>query len=103
MFAEVTLSSISASLPTAPAPHVSPLSQFRSITSIGVTPGFSVLLIWEEFAAAGQLDAVAFGIGLAFDRHVEIDGTHDAVAKFLLHQLLPGRAIDLDKLVEAVD
>src|SRR6516164_5497091 len=31
---------------------------------------FSVLLIWEEFAAQRQLDAIALGIGLALDRHV---------------------------------
>jgi hypothetical protein len=34
-------------------------------------------LIWEEFAAEGELDPVALGIGLVFDRHVEIDRTHD--------------------------
>src|SRR6516164_4869943 len=102
-FAEVTIFNISASLPMVQAPKLSPMSQFRSITSIGVAPGFSVLLIWEEFAAQGQLDAITFGIGLAIDGHVEIDRTHDAVAKLLLDQLFPGRAVDLHEFVEAVD
>src|SRR6266404_5104436 len=79
------------------------MSQLRSIASIGVSSGRSVLLIWEEFAAQGQLDAVAFRVGLALDRHVEIDRTHDAVAEFLLEQLLPRRAIDLHELVKALD
>jgi hypothetical protein len=58
----------------------------------------SVLLIREEFAAEGQLDAIALRVGLALDRHVEIDGAHDAVAEFLLDQLFPSRAVDLDQL-----
>src|SRR6516162_5974917 len=105
-FAEVTIFSISASLPMVQAPKLSPMSQLRSITSIGVTPGFQYSLygrIWEEFAAQGQLDAVAFGVRLAFDRHVEIDRTHDAVAELLLDQFLPGRAVDLHQFVEPVD
>src|SRR5271166_1626375 len=102
-FAEVTIFSISASLPMVQAPKLSPMSQFRSIASIGGHSRFSVLLIWEEFAAQGQLHAVAFGIGLAFDRHVEIDRTHDAVAELLLDQLLPSRAVDLHELIETVD
>src|SRR5712671_811758 len=101
--AEDTIFSISASLPIVQAPKLSPMSQFRSITSIGGYSRFSVFLIWEEFAAEGQLDAVALGIGLAFDRHVEIDRAHDAVAEFLLDQFLPRRAIDLDELIKAVD
>jgi hypothetical protein len=41
-------------------------------------PGMTTsTLIWEEFAAEGELDPVALGIGLVFDRHVEIDRTHD--------------------------
>ena len=84
------------------------MSQFRSIASIGgpsAAHAASVryLPIREEFAAEGQLDPVAFRVGLALDRHVEVDGAHDAVAEFLLDQLLPGRAVDLHQLVEAVD
>ena len=43
------------------------------------------------------------GVGLAFDRHVEIDRAHDAVAKSILDQFLPGRAVDLHQLVKPVD
>src|SRR5215831_11064346 len=96
------------------------MSQLRSITSIGFLRihsgargplarmragrprSCSVFLIWEEFAAEGQLDAVAFRVGLTLDRHIEIDRAHDAVAEFLLDQLLPGRAINLNQLVEAI-
>src|SRR5215472_14590168 len=85
------------------APKLSPMSQLRSMTSIAEFSRFSVLLIWEEFAAQGQFDAVAFWVGLALDRHLEVDGAHDAVAKLLLDQFLPGRAIDLQELIEAVD
>src|SRR5229473_7090322 len=96
-FAEDTIFSISASLPIVQAPKLSPMSQFRSITSIGDTPGgirdrgplactragrprsrSSVFLIWEEFAPEGKFDAVAFQVGLALDHHVEIDSAHDA-------------------------
>src|SRR6516165_9564373 len=49
------------------------------------SPTNSVFLIRQELAAQGELDAVALGIGLALDRHVEIDGAHDAVAEFLLY------------------
>src|SRR5487761_1533364 len=68
-----------------------------------VVRSFSIFLVWQELAAEGQLDAVALRIGLALDRHIEIDGAHHAVAELLLDQLLPGGALDLHQLVEAVD
>src|SRR5215469_5719942 len=108
-FAEETIFSISASLPIVQAPKLSPMSQLRSITSIGFLRmagrprSRSVFLIWEEFTAEGQLDAVAFWVGLTLDRHIEIDRAHDAVAEFLLDQLLPGGAVNLNQLVEAID
>src|SRR5215470_1719447 len=97
------------------------MSQLRSITSIpflcirsedrgplarmraGRPRSRSVFLIWEEFAAEGELDAVAFRVGLTLDTHIEIDRAHDAVTELFLDQFLPGRPVDLDQLVEAVD
>src|SRR5690242_8162603 len=63
----------------------------------------SVLLVGQELATHGQAHAVAFLVGLPLDRHVEIDGAHDPVAEFLVDERLPGRAVDLQQLVEAID
>src|SRR5215831_14701839 len=105
-FADETILSISASLPIVQAPKLSPMSQLRSITSIGSLRWeavLSILIIWEEFAAEGELDAVSLRVGLALDRHVEIDRAHDAVAEFLLDQFFPRRPVDLNQLVKPVD
>src|SRR5258708_9499459 len=63
----------------------------------------SILLIGQELAAHRDAHAIALLVGLALDRHVEVDGAHDTVAEFLLDEGLPGRAVDLDQLVEAID
>jgi hypothetical protein len=39
----------------------------------------------------------------ALERHLEIDGAHDAVAELLVNQFLDGRAVDLDQLVKTID
>ncbi len=49
------------------------------------------------------MHAVALGVGLAGEVHLEVDGAHDAVAELLVDQLLEGRAVNVDELVEAVD
>src|SRR5262252_1079695 len=66
-------------------------------------PAGSILLIGQELAAHADAHAVAFLVGLPLDLHVEIDGAHDAVAELLLDQRLPGGAINLHQLVEAID
>src|SRR6266545_5657857 len=63
----------------------------------------SVGLVRQELARHGDLHPVALLVGLALHGHVEVDGAHDAVAELLLDELLPGRAVDLHQLVEAVD
>src|ERR1700722_5167608 len=63
----------------------------------------AVVLVGQELARHGDLDAVAARVGLALHHHVEVDRRHDAVAELLLDQRLPGRAVDHDELVEAVD
>src|SRR5476651_1889571 len=62
-----------------------------------------IRLVAQELAGHGDLHAVALLVGLALHGHVEVDGAHDAVAELLLDQLLPGGAIDLHQLVEAID
>ena len=61
----------------------------------------SILLVGQELAAHADAHAVALLIGLALDRHVEIDGAHDAVAELLLDQRFPGGAVDLHHLESA--
>ncbi|MNR13919.1 hypothetical protein D3C85_1303570 [compost metagenome] len=37
------------------------------------------------------------------DVHAEVDGAHDAVAKFLMDEFFDGGAVDIDQFVPAVD
>jgi hypothetical protein len=41
-----------------------------------------------------DFDSIAFGIGLAFHRQIEIDRGHDAVAELLLDQNFQSRPVD---------
>src|SRR5262249_4085718 len=51
----------------------------------------AVILVRQELAGHGDLDAVALRVGQALDLDVEVDGRHDAVAELLLDQGFPGR------------
>lgn len=57
----------------------------------------------ENGQRTSNLHPVAFGVGHALQRLVKVDGAHDAIAELLLNQRLPGGAVHLHKLVEAVD
>ena len=48
-------------------------------------------------------DAVAIWVSLAREIEVEVDRTHDPIAKFFVDQFLQGRAVYLHDLVEAID
>src|SRR5262245_26864061 len=61
------------------------------------------LFVFEELAGHNDADAVAIWVSLAREIEVEIDRTHDAVAKFFVDQFLQGRAVYLHDLVEAID
>ena len=64
---------------------------------------WSVRPVGQELAAHRDADAVALGVRLALQVHVEIDRAHDAVAELLVDQGLEGAAVDADQFVEAVD
>jgi len=66
-------------------------------------PRRAIIFVRQKLAGHADCDAVALGVGLARDVHVEVDCRHDAVAEFLLDQRLERRAVDHDQLVEAVD
>src|SRR6266481_4582550 len=63
----------------------------------------SVLPVWQELAVHDDPDPIPLRIRHPLQRHLVIDGAHDAVAKLLVDQLLPRRPVDLHQLVEAVD
>jgi AcrR family transcriptional regulator len=60
-------------------------------------------LVREELAVQRHDHAVAIRVGIAADVEAEVDGAHDAVAELLVDELLDGRAVDLEHLVEPVD
>ena len=51
------------------------------------------LFVFEELAGHNDADAVAIWVSLAREIEVEVDRTHDAVAKFFVDQFLQGRAV----------
>jgi hypothetical protein len=60
-------------------------------------------LVGQEFAIQRDDHPVAAGIGFAPDVRAEVDRTHDAIAELLVDELLDGRAVNLDHLIEPVD
>ena len=55
-------------------------------------------LVGEELPVERDDDAVALGVGAAFDGQVEVDRAHDPVAELLVDELLDGGSVDLQRL-----
>ena len=53
-------------------------------------------LVGQKLTGHGDLDPITLGIGFAFDRHIEVNRAHDAVAELFIDESLPGWAVALD-------
>jgi hypothetical protein len=53
-----------------------------------VTAAISPFPIGEKLTVVGDLDAVPLGIRHLFDVHLEVDGTHNAIAEHLVNERL---------------
>ena len=58
----------------------------------------SKAFVWQKFPGPHHLDPVALLARFPFQTNAKVNGTHDAIAEFLLDQLLECRAIDIEHL-----
>ena len=59
---------------------------------------YSEAFIWQKFPGPHHLDPVALFARFPLQINAKVNGTHDAIAEFLVNQLLKCRPIDIEHL-----